>query len=116
VEKGVEITEEKDVAPILPDVKAPSETALYDNVRTEVEEEKERRLEQANRIKRFNSLHDVRTPEEFKSSLNTAAIKNVTKVLCKGFKKEEAKPFRNSWLPAEQDDLDVPTFLRQQMD
>jgi cell division protein FtsZ len=88
------------------------ETNLYNEVLSEAEVERTKREAIGNRIKRFNQ--DCMTPEDFKTNLNNPCYKEMVTRNIRG-----GRPFtaKTGMLPGEfHDELDVPAFLRKQMD
>ncbi|MBL8025156.1 MAG: cell division protein FtsZ [Fibrobacteres bacterium] len=88
------------------------ETNLYNEVLSEAETERAKREAVGNRIKRFNQ--ECLTPEEFKTNLNNPCYKEMVTRNIRG-----GRPFtaKTGMLTGEfHDELDVPAFLRRQMD
>jgi cell division protein FtsZ len=120
VEKGMDVAEaetETEAEAVQPAQEHEvDERPLYEEVKKEMEAETAKTADKENRIKKFSTVRDIINPEDLKSSLYNSAIKNVGEKLCKTVKKDKFG-VKNGLLSSEvHDDLDVPTFLRQQMD
>ncbi len=136
VEKGVEIikselppqpvTSTLPATPLIDPAKAPQQVLpeklkaqenLYAEAAMDVEKDKKRSELLENRVRRFNSLQDLLSDQDFKNHAQDPAVKNVGQRLGRSMKQDKAVIMKNGLLSHElHDDLEVPTFLRQQMD
>lgn len=119
VEKGIEIADQAPAPaaePLIEPAERPEPSeALYEGVKKEMEADREKKTDRENRIQRFNTIKDLTTEEDFRSLINTPSIKNVSEKLCKSMKRDQFG-LKNGITSHETDNLDVPTFLRQQQD
>jgi cell division protein FtsZ len=134
VEKGIEITKREEPAlrpqaalpptpvaekPAFPAVEKPREEAgnLYDHAAQELQRDRKKAELMDTRVRRFNTLKDLLSQDDFKTRVQDPAVKNVGERLSRGLKHDKAAFIKNG-LPSHElhDDLEVPTFLRQQMD
>src|SRR3989339_10799 len=89
--------------------------SLYREVQKEIDIESRKAEGARDRIKRFNSIDDLISYEEFKNNVQNSCIKNIGERLGRTVKRDEFS-LKTSIIAHEEDDYDVPTFLRQQHD
>ncbi len=121
VEKGIELSPPSDsifsetingTVESEPSPFVKKETNLYNEILAEAEVEKVKKETATNRIKRFNQ--DCMTAENFKTNLNNPCYKELVKRTIPGGRQFNSK---SAILPGEfHDELDVPAFIRRQMD